>query len=358
MRLEKSIFFKLLYYFLIFLALSLSVLVLLILSTKQDRLLALYFGIVIVIFTLTSRLLNVFILNQTHVKKTMHQTSSTRETQSNKSALAELNALVGMENIKKEVLSLIDFLKIQRKRKKAGLKTQPISLHVVFCGPPGTGKTSVARILGKVYQEIGFLKSGHLIETDRSGLVGQYIGETAIKTNQIIESALDGILFIDEAYSLKVEDSSRDFGQEAIDTLLKRMEDNRDRFVVIVAGYPLEMERFINSNPGLKSRFNRYFYFEDYKPDELLKMFLEVVKNNQYCIDIDGQEKVLKLLTKLYNLRDKSFGNGRLVRNIFEKVIQNHASRVSQLKTTTKEHLITVTIDDIPEEYTDDTWNN
>lgn len=236
-----------------------------------------------------------------------------------KSALNELAKLVGMENIKKEVFSLIDFLKVQKQREKAGLKTQPVSLHAVFCGPPGTGKTTIARILGKIYQEIGLLPSGHLIETDRSGLVGQYLGETAIKTNKMIDSALGGILFIDEAYALKPEHNSRDFGPEAIDTLVKRMEDDRSRFAVIVAGYPSEMERFINSNPGLKSRFNRYFYFEDSKPNELFQIFLRLAKQNQYTIAKDAQQKALELFTELYDHRDQRFGNGRLVRNIFEK---------------------------------------
>lgn len=182
----------------------------------------------------------------------------------------ELNKLVSLKEVKEEVSNLIKFINIQSKRKELGLSVSSLNLHLVFSGSPGTGKTTVARLLGNIYKELGILKKGHCIETDRSGMVGEYIGHTAQKTDKLINSAIDGVLFIDEAYTLNPIDSANDFGQEGIDTLLKRMEDYRDRLIVIVAGYPEEMSRFINSNPGLESRFTKYFYFEDYNPKELL----------------------------------------------------------------------------------------
>ncbi|MEL4896812.1 AAA family ATPase [Crocosphaera sp. Alani8] len=242
--------------------------------------------------------------------------------------LQELDKLIGLKHLKDEVRQYINFLKVQKLREKQGLQPVPITLHSVFCGSPGTGKTTVARLMGQIYQQLGILKKGHLIETDRSGMVAGYVGQTAQRVDELIQEALDGVLFIDEAYALKPLDPGNDFGQEAIDMLLKRMEDYRDRLVVIVAGYGDEMTRFINSNPGLKSRFSRYFYFEDYTPQELLEIFYIFCNQHSYTLTEAAKEVLLTRFKELYDHRDKSFGNGRLVRNIFEKTIEKQANRL------------------------------
>lgn len=263
-------------------------------------------------------------------------------------ALAELNDLVGLENIKEEVKTMTNFLKVQKIRQERGLAKTSVSLHTVFCGPPGTGKTTVARIMSRIYQGLGFLKKGHLIETDRAGMVAGYIGKTAEKVDNIVNSALDGVLFIDEAYALVPKDAERDFGQEAIDVLLKRMEDYRDRLVVIVAGYTDEMTRLIESNPGLKSRFNRYFYFDNYKPDELLAIFESMAKKSHFKLTDLTREKLLKLFEELYVRRDRTFGNARVARNLFEKSIEQQANRLAVLSAFTDEVLTTLLPEDIP----------
>ena len=192
----------------------------------------------------------------------------------------ELSKLIGLGSVKKEIESLSNYVKIQTLRHRQGMTTTPVSLHCVFTGNPGTGKTTVARIVAAIYKELGVLKSGHLVETDRSGLVAEYVGQTAVKTNKIIDEALDGVLFIDEAYSLL--GGENDFGAEAIATLLKRMEDDRDRLVVILAGYSKEIKDFIESNPGLQSRFNRYIQFDDYTSDDLIEIFKLSLRKSQY----------------------------------------------------------------------------
>lgn len=265
-------------------------------------------------------------------------------------ALTELNDLVGMSNIKEEVKTLTNFLKVQKIRMERGLAQTSISLHAVFCGPPGTGKTTVARLMGRIYQGLGFLKRGHLVETDRSGMVAGYIGQTAKRVDELVNSALDGVLFIDEAYALVPGDTGRDFGQEAIDVLLKRMEDYRDRLVVIVAGYTDEMTTFIDSNPGLKSRFNRYFYFNDYQPQELQAIFEKMATKSHFTLTAAAQAKLLRLFEELYVKRDRTFGNARVARNLFEKSIERQANRLAVLSNLSDEVLTMLLPEDIPME--------
>lgn len=259
----------------------------------------------------------------------------------------ELDELIGLEEVKREVHDLADFIKVQKMREQQGLKVPKMSYHLVFTGSPGTGKTTVARIVARIYKDLGILKKGHTVETDRSGLVGEYIGETAVKTNAIIDSALYGVLFIDEAYALVPKDSGRDYGQEAISTLLKRMEDDRDRLVVIVAGYTDEMKHFINSNPGLQSRFNRYIDFPDYTAEELAQIYLLHVKKNQYTMDEGTIQYLEKQFEYVVAHKDRNFGNGRYARNVFEKSIQSQAKRVSKVGNPTTEMLTTITKEDL-----------
>ncbi len=263
--------------------------------------------------------------------------------------MEKINSLVGMENIKDEIKSFINFVSIRNERDKRKLPVTPVSLHAVFYGPPGTGKTTIARLLGRVYKALGLLKSGHLVETDRAGLVAGYVGQTAIKTDELVTKAKDGILFIDEAYTLAPENGGSDYGRESIDTILKRMEDQREGFAVIAAGYTDEMERFINSNPGLKSRFSRFFYFDHYTPDELLKIFKIFADNVEFKLNPDAENRVKDLITHFYNLRGKSFGNARFVRNVFDKTVQNQADRLAPVTTLTNEILCEITADDIPD---------
>ena len=261
-------------------------------------------------------------------------------------ALAELDSMVGLREVKAEIHKLVDYTKVVQARKAQGLKVPSISYHCVFTGNPGTGKTTVARILGDIYRELGILKSGHLVETDRSGLVGSYVGETAIKTNKLIDSALDGVLFIDEAYALAGGGKS-DYGQEAIATLLKRMEDDRDKLVVVVAGYSKEMRAFLDANSGMRSRFNRYINFPDYSAEELAAMFRMRAKKNQFILAPDLEEGLVKLMKKVTRHPDPTFGNGRFVRNLFETAVERQATRLATLKDPTKEQLMTLTMADV-----------
>ena len=252
----------------------------------------------------------------------------------------ELNALVGLDSVKSEVNTFRNFIKIQNERKKKGLPIPPTSYHLVFSGNPGTGKTTLARIMAKILKELGILAKGHLVETSRSDLVAGYVGQTAIKTNKVIDEALDGVLFIDEAYTL-AKGSENDFGQEAIDTLLKRMEDDRDRLVVIVAGYTNEIKTFIESNPGLSSRFNRYINFPDYSKAELVEIFKRLASKYHYTLSNQAEQTLSALLEKALSKESDHFGNGRYVRNLFEKVIERQANRLA------KEDLNSVNINEL-----------
>lgn len=260
----------------------------------------------------------------------------------------ELNSLIGLASVKTEVETLTNFIKIQQTRAAKGLKTSAVSYHCVFTGNPGTGKTTVARILAKIYKRLGVVSKGHLVETDRAGLVAEYVGQTAVKTNKIIDSALDGVLFIDEAYSL-ISGGENDFGKEAIATLLKRMEDNRDRLIVILAGYTKNMKDFIDSNPGLQSRFNRYIEFPDYSAGELLQIFEANMKKYEYRFGEGAREYLQQYFENEVAHKDANFGNGRLVRNVFEKSLERQANRLAREVDLTTDRLSQIEIEDLPQ---------
>ncbi|HMI84319.1 MAG TPA: AAA family ATPase [Polyangiaceae bacterium] len=277
--------------------------------------------------------------------------SSAPEAHLGRSGLEELEGLIGLARAKEEVKKLIDFAQLQQQRKQHGLSTLGTSLHVAFTGNPGTGKTTVARIVGRIYKELGLLSRGHVVEVDRASLVGEYIGATALKTLKRISEAQDGVLFIDEAYTLK-KDSERDFGQEAIDTLLKAMEDQRDRLAVIVAGYTVPMRKFIESNPGLQSRFTRYIDFQDYEPPDLMRILESMAAQQQFVLQPAAHKKLGKKLHEMYRNRGENFGNGRSVRELFEKVIEGQAARVTSLPRRDREVLQLITAEDVPDDRT------
>ncbi|MCS0603868.1 right-handed parallel beta-helix repeat-containing protein [Streptomyces sp. LP11] len=263
-----------------------------------------------------------------------------------KDVLGELDALVGLESVKREVRALTDMIEVGRRRQRAGLKAASVKRHLVFTGSPGTGKTTVARLYGEILASLGVLEKGHLVEVSRVDLVGEHIGSTAIRTQEAFERARGGVLFIDEAYALSPEDAGRDFGKEAIDTLVKLMEDHRDAVVVIVAGYTAEMERFLSVNPGVASRFSRTITFGDYGSEELLRIVEQQADEHEYRLTPGASEALLKYFTELP--KGPAFGNGRTARGTFEAMVERHASRVAQVLDPTTDELTLLYAEDLP----------
>jgi len=262
----------------------------------------------------------------------------------------ELDSYIGLEEVKDEVRDLINMATVWKLRREHGLPTPDLSLHMVFSGNPGTGKTMIARFMARVYHSLGILSKGHLVEVDRSGLVAGYVGQTAIKTAAAVERAKGGVLFIDEAYALTFGKSENDFGGEAIETLLKAMEDKRDDLVVIVAGYTELMDEFIHSNPGLESRFNRFIYFRDYTIDEMVAIFELQCKKNFYTLEEGEGDNDAKAALREFiadESRDETFGNARGVRNIFERILVEQANRLAATENVSRDDLMKITADDI-----------
>ena len=262
-------------------------------------------------------------------------------------ALKKLNNLIGLNSVKKQINDWVEQIKVFNMRRENGLSIPPMSYHLIFTGNPGTGKTTVARIIAQIYCALGITKTANFVETDRADLVAGYVGQTAIKTKEVLNKAKDGVLFIDEAYTL-ANKGENDFGQESIDTLLKVMEDSRENLVVIAAGYDNLMEGFINSNPGLKSRFKTIIKFDDYSPEELFEIFINFCNQEEYILDDEASKLIKKIIFNMYNNRNEKFGNGREVRNLFENIVTLQSRRVSSIANPTRKDLMTITYKDLP----------
>lgn len=291
--------------------------------------------------------LKAYDLLQPDYKSVAIQADAGEKEQSADELIAELNSLTGLTAVKEDVNALINLLKVQKMREQMGMKQTSVNKHLVFMGNPGTGKTTVARLLAKIYKAIGAISKGHLVEVDRSGLVCGYIGQTATKTAEVIESALGGVLFIDEAYTLTNGKGQGDFGQEAVDTLLKGMEDHRDDLVVIVAGYTELMDEFLDSNPGLRSRFNKFINFEDYTAEEEVEILINNCKKQEYMLSRDALEEARRFFTERVANKPEGYANARDVRNYLEKAISNQASRIVGLKDVDKNILAMLEKEDL-----------
>ncbi len=261
----------------------------------------------------------------------------------------ELNRMVGLSEVKEEIRSLVNLIKVKKLREKYKLPQMNMSYHMVFTGSPGTGKTTVARLVAQIYRELGILSKGTLTETDRSGLVAGYVGQTALKVKETVERALGGVLFIDEAYALAPEHASNDFGAEAIDTLVKLMEDHRDDLVIIVAGYTEEMQRFLKANTGLYSRFNKFITFADYSDEELLAILESMASDMGFCLTEGAKEKAAKLLSAMDDVAKKEFGNARGIRNLFERLVSNQANRIIAYDSQSIKDITVITEEDVTE---------
>lgn len=292
------------------------------------------------------------VLDKIH-KETDSDGNDKSAAQEEKDPIEELNELVGLGSVKEEVVSLVNYIRVQKKREAQGLKTPDLSYHLVFSGNPGTGKTTVARILARIYRDLGVIKKGHMVETDRSGLIGEYVGQTSPKVNALCDSAMGGVLFIDEAYAITQGESHNDYGNEAIATLLKRMEDNRDNLIVIVAGYTKEMKDFINTNPGLKSRFTRYIDFPDYSPSELAKIYMMRMEKYGFSLTPDARARLEEIMGNAVATKDRNFGNGRYARNLFENTITAQSDRLGRRKVSSlsDKELVTIERQDIDQAY-------
>jgi stage V sporulation protein K len=259
----------------------------------------------------------------------------------------ELNSLIGLENVKQEIEDLVIFNKVQKNREKIGLKKTNRTMHMAFLGNPGTGKTTVARIVGNMYRSLGILSKGHFIEATRTDLIAEYQGQTALKVKRLIQKAKGGVLFIDEAYSITENEKSDSYGRECLTELTKALEDYRDDLVVIVAGYDDLMKKFFESNPGLKSRFNYFINFEDYSVNQMFEIFLSYCKNEDYILEESAADKLKKFLEKQSDISENKNANGRFVRNVFDKIVMNQAKRLSKLSLVTKENYLTILEEDI-----------